>query len=328
MRKATRNWSCLLIVVLISVFVASLLVGKQVLHLHDLRAIFTKEASRAQQLIFWEFRLPRSLIALIGGSGLAIAGFLLQGVTRNELADASILGINSGAGLLVMLYLGFFPQGNSFLLPLVGFAGGLLAATIIYLIAYSKDSLSLEKVLLAGIAVNAGLSAMTLLLTIQIAKDSYKFVASWLAGSIWGTTWSSVLTLAPIVLFLALLAFWRVPILNLLGFGKAQAVSLGVKVDRERLFLLMIAVALAASCVAFTGNLAFVGLLAPHMAKELLKRESRQSLAVAAVIGATLVLIADTIGRVVLASGEIPAGILIALIGAPYFLYLMLKNKL
>ena len=156
---------------------------------------------------------------------------MLQGVTRNELADASILGINNGAGLCVMLYLGFYAQGSQ-LLPLIGMIGGLLAALLVYAIAYKqRQLLSMERILLSGIAVNAGLASASLLLTVQLSKERYSFVTAWLSGTIWGTSWTQVLSLLPWFLILGLLAFMITPLINLLGFGEEQAISLGVPLN-------------------------------------------------------------------------------------------------
>lgn len=323
MKKSLLLTGALLIVVLLSV-----MYGTTFLSLGDLQQILLGKASASQSLIFWNFRLPRTLIALIGGCGLAYSGFLLQGTTRNDLADGSILGINSGAGFLVLLYLGFFSQGSVLVLPILAIFGGILAAVIVFGLAFQqKQRLSMEKLLLAGIAVNAGFSALTLLVTIRISKDSYSFVTSWLAGSIWGTSWTSVSLLFPLIACFGLLAYRRVPLLPLLGLGEERAISLGIRITHERMLLLGLAAAMAASCVAFTGNLGFIGLLAPHISKAWLKKESRQSFLVSGGIGSLLVLGADILGRLLLPSGEVPAGIVIAIIGAPYFLYLLIKAK-
>ncbi|MDH6363713.1 iron complex transport system permease protein [Enterococcus sp. PF1-24] len=325
--KKIRNWLILLLLV-VTVFTASLMIGKNLFTITDILNVVSGASSAAKKLTFWDFRFPRSLLALIGGFGIAVSGFLLQGITRNDLADSSILGINSGAGLLVMVYLGFYAQAASWLLPIWAIAGGFLAAAFVVFFAFQPRSrLSMTKVLLTGIAVNSGLSALTLLVTVQLSKERYQFVATWLAGSLWGTNWKSIGILLPIVILLVLLAVIRTPILNYLSLGEEQAVSLGVNVVKERLIFLALAVALAASCVAFTGSLAFVGLLSPHIAKSLLQKESRESLLLSGIIGSLLVMIADILGRIILSSGEIPAGIIISLIGAPYFLWLLLRKK-
>lgn len=326
--KAKRfviGFSCLLIVLL----GVSLLVGRNALSIADLRQVLEGNASQSTQLILWNFRLPRGVIAILAGWGLGVSGFLLQGITRNPIADASILGVNSGAGLLIMIYLGFFAQGSLYLLPLLGIFGGFLAAGLVLVVAYRKRQiLSMDKVLLAGIAVNAGLSAVTLIATIKISKNSYNFVVSWLAGSIWGASWSNICALLPWLLILGAIAFYKIPLLRLLGLGEERALALGVNVGRERFLLLLLAVGLTASSIAYAGSLTFVGLLAPHMAKSLLKVESRASFMLSGLISSCLVLLADIIARVILPSGELPTGMIIAAVGAPYFIYLMLRQKI
>lgn len=316
-----------LLLLLVSMLVG-LLVGANALRIGDLIALMQGTAAPVKALLFWDFRLPRLLIALLGGGALAASSYLLQGVTRNELADSSILGVNSGISLFVMIYLGFFPQGTAYHLPLVGFIGGILAAFLVFMIAFKRQQrLSMNKLLLSGIAVNAGLNALTILVTIAISKDSYVFVGNFLAGSIWGASWQQIMILAPWVILGTLLAWIKVPMVKLLALGEEQVLSLGVKLDKERLQLMILAIALAAGGVAFTGSLSFVGLLAPHLAKGIYAGENRHSFSQSLVFGGLLVLVADIIGRVILPVGEVPAGIMIALIGAPYFLLMMLRKK-
>ena len=178
-----------LFVLVLLAFCGSIMVGKTFFSFDLWLALWQQTLTASQSLIFFDFRLPRAVLALIAGSAFGFSGFLLQGVTRNELADASILGINNGAGLCVMLYLGFYAQGSQ-LLPLIGMIGGLLAALLVYAIAYKqRQLLSMERILLSGIAVNAGLASASLLLTVQLSKERYSFVTAWLSGTIWGTSW-------------------------------------------------------------------------------------------------------------------------------------------
>lgn len=322
-----KKKTAVLILLVFSAFCASLLIGKETYTFFDLFALMRNQGTAIQTLTIIEFRLPRALLALIAGCSFGFSGFLLQGVTRNELADAGILGINNGAGLFVILYLGFYAQGGK-LLPLIGMIGGMGAALLVYIIAYKqRQLLSMERVLLSGIAVNALLSAMMLLITVQLSKERYTFVTSWLSGAIWGTSWKQIFSLLPWFIGLSIGAFWKTPYINLLGLGEEQAISLGVSLNSVRRWLLLLSVGLAASSVGFTGNLAFVGLLAPHIAKNLVGKESRTALLFSGMVGSILVLISDTVGRQLLSSGEIPAGIIIAIFGAPYFLFVMIRQK-
>lgn len=323
-KKYIYSFAAILLVIL---FFTSILVGRNNLNLSDILVVVTGEAGNALQLTIFELRLPRTILAILGGAGLGAAGYLLQGVTRNDLADASLLGINSGAGFFVLIYLGFFAQGNGFLLPLLALIGGLVAVLAVYGIAYQSGLfLALDKLLLAGVAVNAGFGALTLLGTIKVAPDRYRFVTNWLAGSLWGANWSYVLILCGWLMLLIGITLVQLPYLDLLQLNDEQALSIGIEVRKVRLRFLFLGAAIAASCVAFCGNLAFVGLLAPHITKRLLKGQASQRFPLSLLIGSLIVLTADTIGRILLTSGELPAGVMIAICGAPYFLVLLVQK--
>lgn len=316
-----------LTVLLLLLFLASILLGKNRISITAIYNLLTGTASQTLQFTIVELRLPRTVLALLGGAGLGAAGFLLQGVTRNDLADASILGINSGAGFFVLIYLGFFAQGNGFLLPLLALSGGLVAVFLVYVIANQKGPfIAVDKLLLAGVAVNAGFGALTLLGTIKVAPDRYRFVTNWLAGSLWGANWSYVFILFFWLFILITITLVQLPYLDLLQLNDEQALSIGVKVRKIRLRFLFLGAAIAASCVAFCGNLAFVGLLAPHLTKRLLKDRATQRFPLTLLIGTCIVLAADTLGRLLLESGELPAGVMVAICGAPYFLALLVQK--
>ncbi|MBE6171641.1 MULTISPECIES: FecCD family ABC transporter permease [Enterococcus] len=303
----------------------SLMIGTPFLYIDQLIDVALGRGTQVQQLVLTEFRLPRLLISLFAGTCLGIAGYLLQGVTRNPLADSSILGINSGAGFFVMLYLGFFTSHASpFLLLFVAFLGGTLAACLVYFVAYQRSGqVAMNRLLLSGIAVNAGFSAAMLLSTIKISKENYGFVNAWLAGSIWGASWPYVTAFLPWVLILIPLAFFYSRRIGLLSFGPERAQSLGLNVSRSQSVLLLLAVGLACGSVAVAGSLSFIGLLAPHAAKISVRKENHWAFLLSGLFGGLFVNIADILARVILPDGEVPTGILIAVLGAPYFLYLL-----
>lgn len=296
-----------------------------------LNTLLGKGTSR-QSLILFEFRLPRIVISMLVGAGLAVSGCILQGVSRNALADPGILGITSGSGLIVVLYLSFYSsaaKAPTLLLPFLALAGGLMIAAIIYMLSYSKkDGLNPNRMVLTGIAVTAAVNGLMIVLMLRLNPNKYDMVASWLAGSIWGSTWKQVLTLLPWVLLLIVFAFLKSRMLDALSLNENVASSLGVSLNRERLYLLLIAVGLAAACVAFTGGIGFVGLIAPHLARRLVGPGHRMLLPASALGGALLLLMADTLGRLVFPATEIHAGIMVAIIGAPYFLYLLSRSKM
>lgn len=284
-----------------------------------------------QQLILFEFRLPRIIISILVGMGLAVSGCVLQGISRNALADPGILGINAGAGLAVMLFISFFPSTTAapvFILPILAFTGAGVTAIIIYSLAYKRhEGISPMRLLLTGVAVAAGISSAMIVLTLRLSPENYQFVATWLAGSIWGSNWKFVMALLPWILVLMPFVFAKARVLNVLNLGDLTATGLGASIEKERRVLLAAAVGLAGASVSVSGGIGFVGLIGPHLARQLVGARHQFLLPAAALTGGLLVLIADTIGRWILQPSEIPAGIVVAVIGAPYFLYLLSRLK-
>ena len=191
----------ILLVLLIIIFLLSLNTG--LIKIDPLTVIntFLGNGSEQDELLLLEFRLPRIVIAVLIGMGLAVSGTVLQGVVKNPLADPGIIGINAGAGLAVMIFVIYFSTelGNSvFIMPIVAFIGAGITAVVIYAFSYKKDEgVSPIRLILVGVAVAAGISALMIVLTLRIDPESYSFVATWLAGSIWGTSWNFVLALLP-----------------------------------------------------------------------------------------------------------------------------------
>ncbi|HEY2491936.1 MAG TPA: iron ABC transporter permease [Paenibacillus sp.] len=284
-----------------------------------------------QELILFEFRLPRIVISVLVGAGLAVSGCILQGISRNALADPGILGINAGAGLVVMLFISFYPTTTAaptFLLPVLALLGAGLTAMLIYTLSYKRhEGISPSRLLLTGIAVAAGISAVTIVLTLNLRPDQYQTVATWMAGSIWGSTWKYVLALLPWIVILIPYVMSKARVLNVLSLGDQMAQGLGTRVEKERLLLLAAAVGLAGSCVSVSGGIGFVGLIAPHLGRRLVGPRHQALLPTSALIGGFLVIVADTLGRWVIRPSEVPAGIVVAVIGAPYFLYLLSRTK-
>ncbi|MDF2645392.1 MAG: iron transporter permease [Paenibacillus sp.] len=284
-----------------------------------------------QSLILFDFRLPRIVISVLVGAGLAVSGCILQGVSRNALADPGILGINAGAGLMVTLFISFYPTTAAvpvFLLPFLALIGAGLTALLIYTLAYKRhEGISPTRLVLTGIAVAAGISAAMIVLTLRLDPNKYQFVATWLAGSIWGTNWKFVLALLPWIALLLPFVFYKARVMNVLNLGEQTATGLGAPVEKERLMLLAAAVGLAGSSVAVSGGIGFVGLIGPHLARRLVGPKHQLLLPASALAGGLLMIVADTIGRWILQPSEIPTGIVVAVIGAPYFLYLLAKSR-
>lgn len=287
--------------------------------------------SDKQNLILFDFRLPRILIASFIGAGLAVSGAILQGVSQNSLADPGILGINSGAGIAVVLFLSFISSEDAapvLLMPFVALLGAGITAAVIFALAYKKGKGVIPiRLLLVGIAVGAGISAALLILTTRMDQGKFEYATIWLAGSIWGTNWTFVLALLPWVLILIPFAIFKARILNILNLGEKTAMGLGASVQRERFILIGAAVGLAGACVAIGGGIGFLGLIGPHLARRLVGPKYELLLPASALVGALLLLSADIFARILLQPTEIPTGIVVSVMGAPYFLYLLSKSK-
>jgi len=330
---STRNLLAIgiLIALIVIAFIISMNTGYIKLSpLEVVRTLFGFGTDK-QELILFEFRLPRIIISVLVGMGLAVSGCVLQGISRNALADPGILGINAGAGLAVMLFISFFPSTTAtpvFLLPVLAFLGAGVTAVIIYSLAYKRqEGISPMRLLLTGVAVAAGISSIMIVLTLRLSPENYQFLANWLAGSIWGSNWKFVLSLLPWIIVLIPFVFSKARVLNVLNLGDLTATGLGASIEKERRILLAAAVGLAGASVSVSGGIGFVGLIGPHLARQLVGSKHQILIPVAALTGGLLVLIADTIGRWILQPSEIPAGIVVAVIGAPYFLYLLSRLK-
>lgn len=283
-----------------------------------------------EEFVLFSIRLPRIIITLLAGMALALAGSILQGITRNDLADPGIIGINTGAGVAISVFFLYVPiEVGSFVyvLPIVAFIGALFTACLIYLFAYSKQTgLQPVRLVLTGVGFSMALSGIMVVLISGADREKVDFIAKWLAGNIWGTDWPFILALIPWLVVLIPFTLYKANRLNLLALSEPVSVGVGLSVEKERLVMLFTAVALAASAVSVTGGIAFVGLMAPHIAKALVGPRNQLFLPVAILIGGWLLLFADTLGRNLVDPSGIPAGIMVALIGAPYFMYLLLKK--
>ncbi|MEK3940719.1 iron ABC transporter permease [Bacillus sp. FSL R5-0431] len=283
------------------------------------------------ETVLFDYRLPRIVVTMLAGIGLGIAGGILQSLSRNPLADPGIIGLNAGAAFGLIVFVTYFHalEGNpSLLIPLFTFGGGLLAAAVIVLLAYDRqEGLVPIRLILVGIAVAAGFSALTLYLSLKLDEDTYTFASRWLVGNVWGRDWIHVLALLPWIVCLVPLTLMQSNTLNALTLGDAVASSVGVRVQRQRLLLLTLAVGLAGASVSMTGGIGFIGLVAPHLARRLVGSLHQYFLPVSALLGLLILVSADTIGRSIFAPNAIPAGVVVAFIGAPYFLYLLTKTK-
>ena len=288
------------------------------------------QGSFKEEFILFSIRLPRIIITLLAGMALALSGAILQGITRNDLADPGIIGINSGAGVAIAIFFLFFPiEAGSFVyfLPVVAFVGAFITACVIYVFSYNRDvGLQPVRLMLIGVGFSLALSGVMIVLISSAEREKVDFIAKWLNGNIWGSDWPFIWAILPWLVILIPFTLYKANRLNLLALNESVAIGVGVSIQKERIVLLFTAVALAASAVSVTGGIAFIGLMAPHIAKALVGPRNQLFIPIAILIGGWLLLLADTIGRNVVDPDGIPAGIMVALIGAPYFMYLLLKK--
>lgn len=271
-------------------------------------------------------RLPRSIVAVLVGMALAMAGAITQGITRNPLAAPGILGVNAGASLAAVVLLILFPAASIAFLPAAAFLGGLATALLIYVLAWEGGSAPVRLILI-GVGVNLVISAATQVLTTFGNIDAVSQALVWLAGSVYGRSWEQIVAFLPWLIGFGALALMQVRELNLLNLGDDVARSLGSRVEWQRGLLLLTSVALAGASVATAGSIGFVDLMAPHLARQLVGSDHKAVLPTAALLGGAIVVLADLVGRLLFAPIEIPCGLVTSAIGAPYFVYLLIRQR-
>ena len=274
--------------------------------------------------IIRDIRMPRVLASIIIGANLAVSGVLLQAIIRNPLAEPSVVGISSGSVLVSVIILLFFPQLNN-IRPLFGFIGGLIACIIVFSLAHKKG-FSAIRIVLAGVAVNAMLSAMSNI-TIQFGAGAVSSVQSWLTGSLANITWMDIKLLLIYSVIGHIGAFLLYKSCDLIALGEKNAKSLGLNYDLHMFFICVVAVFLSATATSIGGVIAFVGLVVPHICRIIMGSSHKYLIPFSITIGAILLLIADTAGRMLFAPLEIPVGIVMAVIGGPVFLYLLKRSE-
>ena len=288
-------------------------------------------------LVIFEFRLPRIVIAALVGIGLAMAGVVLQGITRNGLADPGILGINSGAGAAVVIFMFFFQVKLMtasleswmaiMMMPIFGFVGGTLAAALIFIFAMKNGHLDMQRLILTGIAINSGFGALSMYFTLKMNEKDFEAAAVWMNGSIYNANWIFVLAMLPWLIIFGFYVYKKSHLLDYFQLEESSITSLGINVEKEKIKLLLASVALVSACVSVSGSIGFIGLMAPHIARQLVGIRHRFIMPVSALIGAALLVFSDYIGKSVFAPSELSVGIVVSIIGIPYFLYLLVKAK-
>jgi iron complex transport system permease protein len=291
--------------------------------------------SRRDWIVVVDIRLPRLVLGGLVGAALAVSGAVMQGLFRNPLADPGIVGVSAGAGLGAAL---FIVLGNAALapvmallgiyaVPLAAFAGGLVTTLLLYRIGTRGGITSVATLLLAGIALGALTGAMTGLLVYAADDQQLRDLQFWGLGSLAGSNWEKVLSAAPIILAMLASVPFLARGLNALTLGEAAAAHLGVRVQRlKNLSILLVAAATGAS-VAVSGGIGFVGIVVPHLLRLTIGPDHRYLLPASALLGASMLIAADTLARTIVAPAEMPIGIITAFAGAPFFLWILLRKR-
>ncbi len=314
-----------LIILLITASLLSIMLGSVRLKATDILQCLTgRDKSSVTYILIMNIRIPRTFGAIIAGMGLSVAGVILQSVMNNALASPNTIGVNSGAGFFVMLSLLLFPN-SVYAGSFAAFMGALLTTLCIYALAYFADS-SRTTIVLAGITVssflNAGINTIKLL-----NADISINLTSFLMGSLSGLTMKKILLPCIGVIIAVIITMFFARPLNILSLGDDYARSLGLNVNLTRFILLVLSSIMAGFIVSFAGLLSFIGLIVPHICRNLFGSDARLLLPTSVLLGASFVLICDITGRLLAAPFELPAGIIMAFVGGPFFMYLLLKKK-
>ena len=295
------------------------ILAQRLLHL-DLGIEFTQQ----QELVLWNIRLPRICLGVLAGCGLATAGAALQGIFRNPLADPGLIGSSSGAacGAVGMIMLGVAPLGM-FSMPVAAFPGATALTFLVYALSRHNGRTEVVTLILTGVALNAIAGAFIGLMTFYATDAQLRSIVFWTLGSLGGATWPVVYATVPFVLRGCLLLMTARRALNLMILGEREAFHLGVSTERLRTLVIALAAMVAGAVVAAMGIAGFVGLIVPHLMRLLLGPDNRTLIPASALGGAILMLAADLCARTLLSPLELPLGIVTALIGGPYFLWLL-----
>lgn len=323
--KIARHTAYLLgaLALLLLIVLVSLMTGAISIPARDVWSALARAGDSEARQIVWNLRLPRVLTGLLAGGCLAVAGAFLQGIFRNPLADPGIIGVSAGGGLAAIVIMILYPAQIAFL-PLSAFVGAMAAAAVVYLLAW-KGGASPLRLVLAGVAVNSLLgAAMTALMILN--SEKVQSVLPWISGSLNGRSWPHFDTLLPYAIVGGVASLLLVKPANLLALGDDTAKLLGSRVEGSRLLIVAVSAFLAGAAISIVGMVGFVGLVVPHIVRLLVGGDYRIFLPLSAIGGGALVVAADTAARSWFDPIEFPVGILLALLGGPFFLYLLRRG--
>ena len=332
-KRITMVVILLTLLVLISCGV-SLCWGSYQLSVGEVLSVLIGQGTKMQNIAVLSIRLPRLLVGAFVAIALSTAGALLQTLTKNDLADTGIIGINAGAAVAAVLFItyqtsNYYSELGSlsiFVLPFMAIIGASISAFAIYMLS-SRKGIKPKRLLLIGIGLNAGLNAFISFFTFRGGVGDYNRVLIWTSGSLWGSGWSYVKVIIPIVTLLFVIVLMNYKRLDVLNLSDETAISLGLNIEKERKKFLSYAVILAGTATAFAGNIGFLGLISPHIARKLVGPYHKHFVSISAMISVVIILLADAVSRNLFSPIEIPVGITVSIFGVPYFIYLMMKEN-
>lgn len=313
------------ILLFIIVFIISLVFGAAETTIKEVWLALSTNVKTDTVTMIREIRVPREIAAVFVGAGLSVAGAIMQGVTRNPLADPSILGLTAGANAALALTIALVPTANYFAIMLACFIGASIGTVLVISISSAKKGgFSPLRIVLAGAAVSAFLYAIAdgIALYFNISKD----VSMWSAGGIIGTTWAQLQVIVPFIIIGILVSLFLSRQLTILSLNEEIAIGLGQKILLIKVLLFVIVIMLAGASVALVGNLTFLGLMIPHIVRAIVGTDYRYILPMSAVAGATFMVFADTLGRNLNAPFETPVPAIVAILGLPFFLFIVQKG--
>lgn len=317
----------ILFVLSLLLFIAGLSMGSEFISPIEVFKHLLGMGTGEHSFVIDTLRLPRMLLSLLVGAALGISGLILQGIVRNPLASPDIIGVTGGASVAAVVFIVYFSGTISIKwLPLAAILGAAVISLLIYALAWKKG-VSPIRLVLIGIGIAAATGASTTMMIVLSSTASLNKAYVWMTGSVYGANWDEVYAMLPWLLVCVPLALFFSKSVNVQELGDQAAIGLGARVQLHRFCLLIISVALAGSAVAFAGGIGFVGLIAPHIARKIVGRSFARLVPVSAMIGGLIVCTADIIARTAFLPLDVPAGVFTAGIGAPFFIYLLFKNR-
>ncbi|MEM1081371.1 MAG: iron ABC transporter permease [Pseudomonadota bacterium] len=337
-RRLAALTSIGLIVLVIAVSLFSLGVGAADASLWQalLTVVRGQELSTLERIILIDIRLPRLAMGLLVGAALAVSGAVMQGLFRNPLADPGLVGVGAGAGLgaITAIVLGAsLPAAVNvtlgyYVVPVAAFLGGWAATMILYRVSTWRGKTSVAMMLLAGIALGALSGAISGILVYMANDAQLRDLTFWGLGSLAGATWGKLLAAGPLIVLAMAAAPFLARSLNALALGEAAAAHLGIPIQRMKMLAVLVVAMATGAAVAVSGGIGFVGIVVPHLLRISIGPDHRYLLLNAALLGAALLVLADTISRTIIAPAELPIGIITAIIGGPVFIWILLRNRM